>query len=187
MLLTSSTEEIIPVFQQGGLFAYPTEAVYGIGCDPENEAAVTRLLALKQRPLNKGLILVAADISQVTNYLKLQPGTRRLLLAPSDTTYVFPASKQTPVWLTGDFDTLAVRISKHPLVHELCLVLESAIVSTSANMTGQPPAMDFDAVQQLARQLPETDTFDAILKGETMGQQKPSRIVDAISGTILRA
>ena len=182
MLITQKTSDIIEIFQNGGIFSYPTEAVYGLGCDPDNEKAVQRLLSIKNRPIEKGLILVASDFSQVEKYLQHLSQAQQEFTKPSDTTYIFPALASTPKWLTGDFDSLAIRISKHPLVRELCINLDSPLVSTSANLSGLEPAK---SVEQVAKQL--GGVIDAILEGNTGDSQKPSVIRDSISRQIIRS
>ena len=182
MLITTNPEDIIQPFKKGAVIAYPTEAIYGLGCDPDNKKAVKRLLEIKQRPINKGLILVAADFSQVKKYLKPLSESQKKLTMPSATTYIFPALKSAPKWLTGDFDGLAIRISKHPLVQDLCRQLDSALVSTSANISGQTPAKTSEEV--LANL---GDKINVILRGKIGDSQKPSVIRDSISDQIIRS
>ena len=181
MLITQQASDLKKIFLGGGIFAYPTEAVYGLGCDPDNEKAILRLLALKQRPINKGLILVASDFSQVEKYLKPLSGEQLTFTQPSATTYIYPALNSAPKWLKGDFDSLAIRISQHPIVHELCKTLDSALVSTSANLSGQTPAKSSAEVSdQLGNKI------DAILEGKLGDLLTPSVIRDSISGEIIR-
>ena len=182
MLITKDIDKIVDSLRQGGIIAYPTEAVYGLGCDPDNESAVLRLLEIKQRPVSKGLILVAADFSQVEKYLKPLTEQQQKFSLPSEITYIYPALETTPRWLTGDFNSLAVRISKHPLVRELCSQFNSALVSTSANLSGDEPAKN---AQQVSLTL--DDNIDAILDGEIGDLDKPTEIRDSISGQIIRA
>ncbi len=182
MLITANTTDIILPFKKGVIIAYPTEAIYGLGCDPDNKKAVKRLLKIKQRPIHKGLILVAADFSQVQKYLKPLSEAQKKLTSPSAISYIFPARKSAPKWLTGDFDSLAIRISKHPLVRELCLELDSALVSSSANISGHPPAKTSEEVlENLGGKI------DVILRGQIGDSQKPSIIRDSISGQIIRS
>jgi len=182
MLITANPDDVIQPFKKGAVIAYPTEAIYGLGCDPANRKAVKRLLEIKQRPISKGLILVAADFSQVKKYLKPLSEAQEKFTSPSSTTYIFSARKSAPRWLTGDFDSLAIRISKHPMIRELCTKLDSAIVSTSANISGQPPAQTSEEVlEQLG------DKIAVILRGNTGDSQKPSVIRDSISGQIIRS
>ena len=182
MLITLHPDDLIQPFKKGAIIAYPTEAIYGLGCDPDNKKAVKRLLKIKQRPVSKGLILVAADFSQVQKYLKPLSNAQEELTSPSSTTYVFPALESAPKWLTGDFDGLAIRISKHPLVRELCTLLDSAIVSTSANISGQAPAKTSEEVL-----VNLGNKINVILRGKTGDLQKPSVIRDSISGQIIRS
>lgn len=182
MLITQNPNDIQSHFLNGEVFAYPTEAVYGLGCDPQNKTAVMRLLEIKQRPINKGLILIASDFSQVASYLKPICDKQKPFTLPSDTTYIYPADSNAPMWLTGDFDSLAVRITQHPLVRELCTLLDSALVSTSANLTGEEPAK---TAEQVATGL--DGLIKVILDGDLGDLDKPTQIRDSISGQIIRA
>jgi len=112
---------IVDVLKKEHVIAYPTEAVFGVGCDPDSETAVKRLLELKQRPMEKGLILIAANFEQLKPYIDdaaLTPEQREAVFAcwPGPVTFVFPAKASTPRWLTGRFNSLAVRVTNHPQV-----------------------------------------------------------------------
>lgn len=191
MLLTNEPQQLQDLFDNGGVWAYPTEAVFGLGCNPDDEAAVNHLLAIKQRPIAKGLILIASDFSQVEKYLKPLSEAQQALTKPSATTYIFPALESTPAWLTGNFDSLAVRITKHSIAKKMCEALDSAIVSTSANPGGYPPAKFEDEVLQYFshnnNQYKVQYKVDALLKGKVGDSAKPSVIRDSISGKIIRA
>ena len=136
--------------QQGDILAYPTEAVWGVGCDPANEQALEHLLALKQRPWHKGLIVVAADLSQLDDYLlPLSAEAEAMVLPgwPGPNTWLLPCYDRVSPLLRGEHQTLAVRISAHPLVQALCRQC-GPLVSTSANPAGEPPALSQQQVQQ---------------------------------------
>lgn len=168
----------------GGIITYPTEAVYGLGCDPRHPDAVLRLLALKQRPWQKGLILIAASLEQLRPYLApLTPELETKLSKtwPGPVTWLLPAASSAPWWITGDHDTVAVRVSNHPLVVELCNQFGSAIVSTSANLAGQPPAKSIHRVQKHFG-----DKIDYILHGSLGGHERPSEIRDGLTGKVIR-
>jgi L-threonylcarbamoyladenylate synthase len=170
---------------KGGVVAYPTEAVYGLGCDPWNEAAVLRILAIKGRDPAKGLILIAADPGQLTPFVEALPPDRMgevLASWPGPHTWLMPIRPGTPRWLRGRFDTLAVRVTAHPLAAGLCQAFAGAIVSTSANRAGHPPAR---TALQVRRQLP--DGPDLILPGACGGADRPSSIRDGRTGRVLRA
>ncbi|MFI3247276.1 MAG: Sua5/YciO/YrdC/YwlC family protein [Ferrimonas sp.] len=170
----------------GGLLAYPTEAVFGLGCDPMNQAAVERLLHLKQRSPAKGLILVAASYGQLREFIDDQALTnaqRQTVLSswPGPYTWIMPAKPTVPVWLTGQFDSLAVRVSNHPIVQDLCCAAGMPLVSTSANLSGQPALNDGQQVQALLGA-----QLDGVVLGDVGGNHAPSVIRDARTGAVLR-
>ena len=127
----------------GGIVAYPTEGVYGLGCLPGDAAAVERLLQLKSRSAAAGLIVIAADLEQLEDWI--QPDrmeARRLRGKPKQAiTWIVSARPDTPSWLTGGRETLAVRVTAHPAAAALCRAADTALVSTSANVSGRPPAL----------------------------------------------
>lgn len=173
-------------FEAGGVIAYPTEAVFGLGCDPDNEQAVQKLLDIKQRPIEKGLILLASNYSQLLPYIddcKIPQDKRFTVLSrwPNGITQVLPCTPTTPKWLTGKFSTLAVRVTDQPDVVELCKQTNKPIVSTSANLTGEPPAKTWQEVEQALG-----DRVDFIVKGETLGFNQPSTIIDGLTGDVFR-
>ncbi|MGB1200030.1 MAG: L-threonylcarbamoyladenylate synthase [Cognaticolwellia aestuarii] len=173
-------------FNQGAVIAYPTEAVFGLGCDPDNEQAVHKLLAIKQRPVEKGLILLASNYSQLLPYIddnKIPQDMRFTVLSrwPDGITQVLPCRPDTPKWLTGKFSTLAVRVTSQPDVVALCKQTNKPIVSTSANLTGQKPAVNWQEVEQAL-----SDKVDFIIKGETLGFTQPSTIIDGLTGEVFR-
>ena len=131
------------LLKQGDVVAYPTEAVYGLGCDPFNESAMTKLLHVKQRPLEKGVILIASTVEQILPLVRLngEPWEEKVLQNwPGPFTWVLPVQKSLPNWITGGRETVAVRVSDHQGVKQLCDAFSGAIVSTSANLTGGEPA-----------------------------------------------
>ena len=181
---TTDSTRAAQVVRTGGVVAYPTESVFGLGCDPSNEAAVRRILAIKRRPEEKGLILIAANLEQLTPFLA--PLTAELLARveptwPGPVTWTLPARPETPRWLRGEHDTLAVRVTAHALTRALCEAADMALVSTSANYAGHEPARDGDSV---VREL--GDAVDLLLDGPTDGRAQPTEIRDGKDGTILR-
>lgn len=128
--------------RHGGVIAYPTETVYGLGCDPLNADAVTRINRLKQRAPGKGLILLAGTLEQLDEFIDVPAPQDRALIRNNaePTSWIVPARAQAPDWITGGDDTIAVRISDHAVVRSLCERLGFALVSTSANPAGRKPA-----------------------------------------------
>lgn len=159
----------VAVLKNKKVIAYPTEAVFGVGCDP----------------VEKGLILIAASFEQLKPYIDdsmLNETQRQAVFAcwPGPVTFVFPAKATTPRWLTGRFDSLAVRVTDHPLVIALCEAYGKPLVSTSANLTGLPPCRTDDEVrQQFGADFP-------VVEGKTGGRQNPSEIRDALTGELFR-
>lgn len=173
------------IVRAGGLIAYPTEAVYGLGCDPLNQRAVQRLLALKRRSVSKGLILIAADFAQLEPFLQPIPLPDRTRLEaswPGPQTWLVPARTDTPRWLRGEHDTLAVRVTAHPAAAALCRACGRPLVSTSANLGGRPPARSALAVRRQWGQ-----KLDYLLPGPTGGAAKPTAIQDLCTGRVLRS
>jgi L-threonylcarbamoyladenylate synthase len=170
--------------RRGGVIAYPTEGVWGLGCDPLDEEACDWLLRIKQRSWDKGLILVAADFAQLEPYVLLPSNAaykRAAVTWPGPATWVFPCSDLTPDWISGDRDSVAVRVSAHPLVRELCVRFGGALVSTSANRSRQPPALSAFQVRQRFG-----DALDFVLPGALGGFPGSTPIRDASTGHILR-
>jgi len=171
----------------GQVLAYPTEAVWGLGCDPFNQQAVEQILRLKQRPVEKGVILIAANLAQVESYLSGLTAEQYQRVVDSwqpdqgANTWLVPLTPQIPVWISGEHDRVAIRVSQHPLVQALCLAYGGAIVSTSANPAGAEPARTAEQIQAyFGDQVP-------CVTGEVGALANPSVIRDAISGQVLRA
>lgn len=176
--------QAIQTIQSGGLLVYPTEAVFGLGCDYRNQAAVTRLLAIKNRPVSKGLILIASHVQQVLPLMRLSDQNdlaRALKTWPGHHTWVFQATEKVPDWITGEHDSVALRVSAHPAVKSLCDALGHPIVSTSANLSGQDAATHIEqAKAQLGNDI-------ACYWDAPLGQaQQASRIRLAKDGSSLR-
>jgi len=172
------------VLHGGGIVAYPTEAVWGLGCDPWNEAAVQRLLQLKVRPMEKGLILLAGDIAQfewLLHDLEVPQHSRLELSWPGPTTWLVPHQGRVPHWVCGDFDTVALRVSAHPVAAALSRAVGGPIVSTSANVTGSRPALERYQVLRYFG-----DGIDYLVPGNLGGDKNPSMIRDLLSDTIVR-
>jgi L-threonylcarbamoyladenylate synthase len=170
--------------KRGGLIAYPTESCYGLGCDPANRGAVQRLLKLKGRPQRKGLILIAAAFRQLRPYLAgLSAADQQKIAAtwPGPHTWLLPAARACPPWLTGGHSAIAVRVTAHPDAARLCRSLDMPLVSTSANASGAKPAKTFRECLRL---------FGAkatVIPGRIGKRRRPSTIHDFATGAIIRS
>jgi L-threonylcarbamoyladenylate synthase len=173
------------IVRSGGVIAYPTEAVFGLGCLPDDERAVMRILAIKQRSWRKGLVLIGATLAQLERYAVLPPEPRRseiLATWPGPVTWALTARPGAPRWISGGRDSVAVRLTAHPLARELCARAGSALVSTSANVSRRPPHRRILALRRdLGRAL------DCVLAGELGGLAQPTVIRDGRTGKTLRA
>lgn len=180
-----SINQAIDSLHRQAVIAYPTESIFGLGCDPDSESAVMQLLTLKQRPIEKGLILIADNYQQLLPYIDdtyLSQQQKETVFAswPGPVTWVFPKKSTTPYFLTGQFDSLAVRVTTHPVVKELCAKFGKPLVSTSANLTTFPPCKTAQEVyQQFGDDFP-------VLAGALGGREKPSEIRDVKTGQIIR-
>jgi L-threonylcarbamoyladenylate synthase len=169
---------------QGEVIAYPTESVFGLGCDPNNLTAVQRLLTIKSRSISKGLILVASDISQLDPWVdfKQVPDMQQIITTwPGHETWLVPVRADVSPLLSGQHNTLAIRVSAHPTVRKLCQYFKGAITSTSANKNGLQPARDLFSVRRSFK-----GDIGYYVPGQVTGNHKPSRIRNALNGQLIR-
>lgn len=172
------------ILEAGGVIAYPTETVYGLGCDPWDYDAVVRLLDIKRRSMDSGLILIAADVDQVVPYLDKPTKALKQKLTgkgKQPVTWLVRAPA-IPQWVRGAHDKAAIRITTHPLARELCRTFGRPIVSTSANRSGRPPAQNALKIRKLFK-----DELDYILTGTTGPATKTSEIRDAETDKVYRS
>lgn len=175
----------VAALYRGGIIACPTEAVWGLSCDPDDEDAVLRLLALKRRRLAKGLILVAATQEQFGLLLAGLPREQQQELSaswPGPATWLVPHCGRVPPWIHGEHDTVAVRVSDHPVVRALCLAWGGPLVSTSANPAGALAALQSFQVRRYFG-----EELDCLLPGAVGGSGRPTGIRDLASGQIIRS
>lgn len=185
LLKDNQIDLAVTYLKQGKVIAYPTESVFGLGCDPDNIDAVSRLLQIKHRALDKGFILIGSSWEQIQPLVMyLQPDllTRVFATWPGPITWLFPASKHAPFWITGNRDSIAVRVTAHPIAKALCEKFGGPIISTSCNKSGDPPARDVRSIQ-----LTLSNTVDCVIDGKLGGRLRPTEIRDALTGEVIRA
>jgi len=170
------------VLLSGGVVAYPTEGVFGLGCLPDDDDALTRLLAIKQRDPAKGLILIAASNDQLRGWIDLGPDGSLPDPDPRHpTTWIVPAGPRTHSLVQGDNAGIAVRITSNPVAAALCRAVGSPIVSTSANLSGRPVARnEFVLRRQFGGHV------DYVVPGKCGPASGASEIRDFRSGKVLR-
>ena len=167
---------------RGGVIAYPTEAVYGIGCLPWSREAVERVLRLKRRPSGRGLILLAAKLEQIEPLVDFSGIDRGRVLAawPGPVTWILPATPLAPDWVQGRGRSIAVRVTAFGPARDLC-VLTGPLVSSSANPAGKAPARSASRVRAYF-----SAGVDYVVPGTAGGGRSPSEIRDARDGAIRR-
>jgi L-threonylcarbamoyladenylate synthase len=181
----SSINAAVTALQNGGVIAYPTEAVFGLGCDPQNPTAIGKLLQLKHRSIKKGLILIASDWEQIKPYTAaIDPKKLARVFSswPGPITWVFPSSELTPLWVRGEHETVAVRVTAHPTAQAICERFDGPIVSTSANIEDFPAARDARTVKLTFKDALEHIVTDPVGTDSI----RPTEIRDAITGEVLR-
>ena len=167
------------------VIAYPTESMFGLGCDPNSKKAVKQLLNLKKRNIEKGFILVAADFDQIKMYInekKLSKKQKKKIFFhwPGPFTFLLPANPEVPYWLTGKFETIAVRISAHVEIIKLCNAFGQALISTSANISNMTPCLTPEEVFKcFGKDFP-------LLNGKIGNEKNPSKIINVMNGKLIR-
>jgi len=182
---TLDTAKAVELLQAGEVIAYPTEAVYGLGCDPGNREAIYRILELKGRQASAGFVLIASRFSQLEPWispLETELIDRAMQAWPGPVTWLIPRAARVPDYVAGSHPTIALRITAHGPSRELCDAFDSALISTSANPSAEAPAR---SAQQVADYF--GNRIAGILAGELGSSDKPSEIRDLISGKTIRA
>ena len=182
MIQSSALRKAGRILRNGGVVAYPTEGVYGLGCRPDCLDAVGRILAIKQRDPAMGLILIGSDNHQLARWTSIDLDRANLVTSESTpTTWIVPASPGVPFWIKGDHDGVALRRSGHPTATALCVAAGSALVSTSANRSGRPPARTTYVLRRQFR-----DLVDLIVPGDCGTAAGPSEIRVYSSNQVIR-
>jgi L-threonylcarbamoyladenylate synthase len=173
------------VLDHGGVIAYPTEAVWGLGADPFNPKAVERILELKQRSIDKGLILVSGQAEHFLPYLEpLEDSLIERFFAPQDkpTTWLVPdVRSQIPYWVKGQHSSVAMRLTQHPVCAALSQHFGGPVISTSANPASKPSARSLCEVKHYFH-----DALDFCLSAPLGGAGQASQIRDLRTGTVVR-
>ncbi len=178
----TNIQKAASIILTGGVIAYPTESVYGLGCDPFCEVAVQRILQLKNRSVDKGLIIIASRLSQLEPYIEITEDQKhKILNTERATTWLVKKSRQTPNWVSGKHSKVAIRVSQHPIVSSLCETIKQPIISTSANPAGKEPAITRQQAEDYF-----TGKVDNFLENSVMMTGHPSTIIDIDTDDIIR-
>ncbi len=170
------------IIKHGGIIAYPTDTVYGLGCDPYNPHAIDLINTIKQRPADKQFILLAANIEQIRSLVLLDEEQEKIIAQSTQpTSWIINASKNAPSWLIDKYNTITIRISNHPDVKYLCNVLGHTIISTSANPSGKTPARNALELHKYFHHI-----TDKILISNKKQTSKPSKIIRLCDNRVIR-
>jgi len=166
----------------GAVIGYPTDTIWGFGCDPLNFASVAHILQIKNRSPDKGLILLSSRLEFCSPYIEIDSAQRELLLSPCarPTTWLVSASELCPWWIHGIYSTVAIRLCEHPLLEVLCGQLKAPLISTSANRAGRSTVRN-----ALQLRLQFGAELDCIVTGFNAGSGCPSEIKSLARGTTL--
>jgi len=173
----------VEYLKNGKIIAYPTETVFGIGCDPYKKDSVNRIFEIKKRPLVKKFILIASSYEQLTDVVNMEKITDEVLKSwPGPNTWLVPPNKKLPEWLINkDNGLIAVRVSKNSAVKEMCEKFGKPIISTSANLYDSEALRNYEEVEKVF-----SETIDYLVIGETSKQKKPSTIKNMLTGEVIR-
>ena len=177
--------QLAQAVRQGAVFAYPSDTIWGLGCHPLHQTAVQRILDIKQRPMSKGLILLASRLSYLESYLSNNLTDREIdclqTVTPQPTTWLVETGKHCPNWLCGQFSTIAIRLTDHPFIQQICAAIQAPLVSTSANRSGKSCVRNS---VQMRKQF--GDELDFIVSGFDTGCNRPSEIKSLLDRTTIR-
>ena len=173
----------ITCLKSGGIIAYPTEAVYGIGCDPYNKDSVKKITQIKKRESSKSYILVASELSQLSNLININSLSEEVLSSwPGHNTWLIKPKKNIPPWLMDNENGLiAIRVSSHPEIVELCQFFGNPIISTSANISGNKVLKNHHDVERALGSY-----LDYLVLGNVGEYSEPSIIKDMKTGKAIR-
>ncbi len=182
--LDQQLENAVTALRAGGVIAYPTEYCYGLGCDPQNDQALQRLIQIKQRRAEQGVILIAAELEHVYRYAELDSlalAEKIIASWPGPNTWLLPIKESVSDWVKGRHSTVAMRVTAHHTSRLLCQKFGGAVVSTSANRHGQKAllgAPEIDSVMGVE--------LDYIIDAPLGGASAPSVIKHGVSGERIR-
>ncbi|MGA2655269.1 MAG: L-threonylcarbamoyladenylate synthase [Gammaproteobacteria bacterium] len=178
----STITTALHVLQNGGIVIMPTDTVYGLHCDAHCLPAIEKIIALKQRDANKGLILIADSLERFAEYIEPLPeNISEKIRSHPGITWLVPAQKNISKLITGEFNTVAIRICKNKMIAQLSELLHSPLISTSANISHHPVAHNKNEIVQM---FPEG--VDLIIEGDVPEHAKPSEIRDAFTDKRVR-
>ncbi|RLA06887.1 MAG: hypothetical protein DRQ51_07915 [Gammaproteobacteria bacterium] len=165
--------KLFKIYKAGGVFIYPTETVFGLGCDLANVSALQQILKIKNRPCDKGLILLGSNWQMIRDYIAEDYKNKAPFKTKTPTTFIYPAAAKLDKIITAN-NTVAIRITDFPFIVDFCNLTKKPLISTSANPCGKPPAKDFNELDEYF------SNSDLIVFTTNCGGLPPSRIYHMI-------
>jgi tRNA threonylcarbamoyl adenosine modification protein (Sua5/YciO/YrdC/YwlC family) len=172
-------QQAVAVLEKGGLIAYPTDTVYGLGCDLMNKGAIERLYSLKGMEKQKSLAFICHDLSDIAKYAVVDNWAYRILrrFLPGPYTFILPATREVPKMVLSKQKTVGIRVPNHPVVTTLSRELGRPIISTTAAPPGEEPMIDPAEIRDAFRGL-------ALVLDGGVGGSVPTTVVDLSQGHV---
>ncbi|MCF2658323.1 threonylcarbamoyl-AMP synthase [Parabacteroides distasonis] len=164
------------VLRKGGLILYPTDTIWGIGCDATNEEAVQRVYALKQRADNKAMLLLLGNEARLESYVQEVPEIAWSLIEVADRplTLIYPGARNLAPNLIAEDGSVGIRITREEFSRRLCEQFRRPVVSTSANISGQPAPHTF---QEIAEEIKQGVDYIVQYRQDDLTAAQPSSII----------
>lgn len=180
-MLRDEVKKAFDIVQQGGIILYPTDTIWGIGCDAANTEAIQKIYALKQRAAEKSMIILLDTENKLESYIREVPAVAYDLIefAENPLTLVMPGAKNISPSLISEDGSVGVRVSKHPFCQQLIQRLRRPLVSTSANISGQPSPQNF---AQISSEIVEGVDYVVDVDQHDLSIKKPSTIMRIAPG-----
>ena len=171
MIFEEDIKECLNTLRRGGIILYPTDTLWGLGCDPTNAAAVEKIFKIKSRIKSKSLIILVDGSSMIERYVKDIPEIIFELTDVSDSplTIIYPKGKNLAAGVCGEDDSVAIRICHDEFCSELISRFRKPIVSTSANLSGKTSPENFDEIEKTV-----IDKVDYVVRYRQNDRQKHS-------------
>jgi L-threonylcarbamoyladenylate synthase len=178
-------KKTVKILQQGGVILYPTDTIWGLGCDATNEKAVTRVYEIKKRTDTKAMLILVDDTSKILNYVEEVPEMAWQLveLTTKPLTIIYPKAKNLPYNLVAEDESIGIRVTDEEFSKKLCAQFGKPIVSTSANISGKATPLNFSEISDEIK-----SAVDYIVKyrqKETF-KPKPSSIIKIEKGNVIQ-
>lgn len=176
MTLEQDITNAVTALNKGGVILYPTDTVWGIGCDATDPAAVRRVFEIKRRADSKALITLVADVADVGRYSAASPLTAASIISETcrPTTVVYPGGRGLAPELLAADGSVGMRVTSETVSASICRVLGRPLVSTSANVSGEPPAAVFS---EISREIIEAVDYVVAARRDDDTRSLPSRVV----------